>query len=107
MAEARDRHHTVMSSFKRGTVIIGGVEYKAAVSIMAQTFGLTDRGTKKVQGCKASVSKSLMPEPPPQGREMIVNEKSFKIDEIDGFDSGDQDWHLMGSRTPGGDEVAG
>ena len=102
-AEARERHHLVVASFKPGTVTINGVSYSAAVSQMAETFALPDKGRQKVQNVKVSISKQLLGLAPTQGESMLVAGKAYKIVEVAGFDEGNGDWHFLGQRTPGGD----
>lgn len=85
-------------------IVIAGETVCGAANLRAETFALSERGPQKIQNVSLIIGKHLLSTAPEQGTMIEVNGLAFKVVEVAGQNSGDEDWYLTGQRTPGSDK---
>lgn len=100
---ARQRVSQAARAHYPATVIYAGLTIPAAANVREETFALGERGAQLVQNVSVLFCKSRLSVAPRQGDMMQVNGRAFKVVEVYGHNPFDEDWVLVGQRTPGSD----
>jgi hypothetical protein len=101
---ARERTLIAVTAMAEGLVEIGGVEYRAAVSLDSEGYDQTDQGTRVVQRLRASVAKALLLDRPRRGMQVRCGGRGYEVELVSGDDPADPHWGVVAFRTPGADE---
>ena len=102
---AATRQRTLDEAMSPAVLSIGDDDYNGAALVSSATWELRDGGFKWVIRFMATIGKDLLATEPAQGTIVVIDGKGYKVTEVGGLNSFDQQWVLRGMRVPGRDDA--